>query len=124
MSKAEVPLAPRNPAPSPQSFQEFWPHYLRAHQNPRCRGLHYAGNTLALICLAMLVATGQWWWVLIGTACGYGCAWIGHFLVEANKPAAFRHPLWSFRGDWQMYGLWLTGRLEPHLKAAHELRAL
>lgn len=122
MSPTESTLSTRQQITPPRSFREFWPHYLQAHQNPRCRGLHYVGNALALICLGMLFATGQWKWLVIGTVCGYGCAWVGHFLVEDNKPAAFRHPLWSFRGDWQMFALWLLGRLEPHLAAARQGR--
>ena len=37
---------------------------------------------------------------------GYGFAWVGHFFVEGNKPATFKHPLWSLRGDLVMW--WKT----------------
>lgn len=26
---------------------------------------------------------------------GYGFAWIGHFIFEKNKPATFKHPIYS-----------------------------
>ena len=46
---------------------------------------------------------------------GYGGAWIGHFLVEKNKPATFEYPLWSFIGDYKMIALMLTGKMEEEV---------
>jgi hypothetical protein len=34
---------------------------------------------------------------------GYAWAWIGHFLIEKNRPATFTYPLYSFLGDWKMW---------------------
>jgi hypothetical protein len=42
---------------------------------------------------------------------GYGCAWIGHFVYEKNRPATFRHPLYSLLGDWVMYAQMLRGKV-------------
>lgn len=69
------------------------------------------GSTLALVCLAMLVATGQPQYFLYGLLCGYGFAWLGHFGFEKNKPASFKRPLYSFMGDWVMYKDIWTGRI-------------
>ncbi len=49
---------------------------------------------------------------------GYGCAWIGHFGIERNKPAAFSEPFWSFKSDYRMFWLWATGRLGGELAKA------
>lgn len=92
-------------------FADFYPFYLSEHRNRTCRRLHFAGSTLALVCVAMLVATGEPQYFLYGVLCGYGFAWIGHFAFEKNRPATFKHPLYSFMGDWVMYrDLW-TGRI-------------
>ena len=93
------------------SFREFYPYYLSEHANTACRRLHFAGSTLVLACAAMGLATRNPWWVLYALLCGYGCAWIGHFFFEHNKPATFRHPFYSFLGDWVMYKDILTGRI-------------
>jgi len=40
---------------------------------------------------------------------GYGFAWVGHFFFEKNKPATFKYPLMSLRGDFVMWFETVTG---------------
>ena len=70
------------------TFAQFYPFYLGEHRNLNCRRMHFLGSTLVLVCVAMLVATGRPQYLLYGLLCGYGCAWIGHFVFEKNKPAS------------------------------------
>jgi hypothetical protein len=89
-----------------QRFADFYPLYLREHSDSR--RMHFLGSTLALVCLGLLLATGQAGWLAAGLVAGYGCAWIGHFVFEKNRPASFSRPLYSFLGDWAMYrDMWL-----------------
>lgn len=89
-------------------FADFYPFYLGEHSNRTCRRLHFLGSTLSLVCLAMLAFTGRPQYLLYGLLCGYGLAWVGHFVFEKNKPASFKRPLYSFMGDWAMYrDIWL-----------------
>ena len=85
------------------SFAEFYPYYLSEHQDRTCRRLHFAGSTVALVCLIVLVLTGNLWWLLGAVVSGYAFAWVGHFEFEKNRPATFRHPIYSLMGDWVMY---------------------
>jgi hypothetical protein len=110
-SQATGPAAPPVDPRALRSFAEFYPFYLGEHRHPTCRRLHFVGSTLALACLAMALATGRGGWFLGALACGYGFAWIGHFVFEKNRPASFRRPLWSFLGDWRMYVEIWTGRI-------------
>jgi len=94
------------------SFREFYPFYLSEHRNATCRRLHFVGSSLVLILLASMIYTGRWgWWWLLPLV-GYGFAWIGHFFFEKNRPATFKHPLYSFAGDWVMYAQILGGRIK------------
>lgn len=94
-----------------KSFAEFYPYYLAEHSHPTCRRLHYVGSVLVLALLGYVLATQQWRLLLALPVVGYGFAWIGHFVFEKNKPATFKHPLYSFLGDWVMLKDALTGRL-------------
>ena len=101
-----------------QTFDDFWPFYLREHKSATTRRLHFIGTSLALLIALFAIATRQPRFVLAALVCGYAFAWVGHFFVEHNRPATFKHPLWSFAGDFRMLGLALTGELDAELARA------
>lgn len=103
--------APTTDPKSCKTFAEFYPFYLGEHNNRTCRRLHFVGSTLALVCLAMLVATGRLQYILYALLCGYGFAWVGHYVFEKNRPATFKRPLYSLAGDWVMYRDIWAGRI-------------
>jgi len=94
------------------SFAEFYPFYLSEHSKPATRRLHFIGSSLSLVCLLLLVLTGDLWWLPAAFVCGYGFAWFAHFTVEKNRPATFQQPLYSLMGDWAMFWQILTGQLK------------
>lgn len=85
------------------TFREFYPFYLSEHSDRNCRRMHFVGSSLAIVFLIAALATRNPWWLLASLACGYGFAWIGHFVFEKNRPASFKQPLLSLIGDWAMY---------------------
>jgi len=93
------------------SFREFYPFYLGEHANRVSRRLHFAGSCGVLVLLVVALVQRNGWWLLAALGCGYGCAWIGHFFFEKNRPATFRHPFYSFAGDWVMFWDILRGRV-------------
>ena len=101
-----------------RTFREFWPFYLREHSKPRTRALHYAGTSLVVLIALLAVLSGTWWLLVAIPVAGYGFAWFSHATVERNRPATFTYPAWSLLADFKMWWLWLTGRLDPELRAA------
>ncbi len=99
-----------NGSPRVASFTEFWPIYLNAHSDRRCRALHYVGTIGAALCLVFLAVAGNFWFAPASLVMGYGLAWLGHVLFQKNIPLTFRYPLWSFCADLRMTAHALTGR--------------
>ena len=93
------------------SFDEFYPFYLQEHRNVVSRRLHFIGSWGVLALLGLALFTGNAWWLLAALLSGYAFAWVGHFFFEKNRPATFKHPLYSFAGDWVMYRDILVGRI-------------
>jgi hypothetical protein len=105
-----------------KSFSEFWPYYVAEHSKPATRLLHLIGTTAGILLLIYLIAIGKWWLFFLGFVPGYGGAWLGHFLIEKNRPATFKYPLWSFMGDYKMIALMLTGRMGSEVERLKERR--
>jgi hypothetical protein len=96
------------------TFRDFYPFYLGEHSDVRCRRLHFAGSLVVLAAIALAIATGALAWLWLAPVGGYGFAWVGHFVFEKNRPATFRHPLYSLMGDWVMFWDILRGRVPLH----------
>ena len=93
------------------SFAEFYPFYLSEHGNRSCRRMHFIGSSLVIVVIALAVLSGQLRWLWLAPVAGYGFAWVGHYAFEKNRPATFKHPLYSLLGDWVMYGQMLRGKI-------------
>ena len=93
------------------SFSEFYAFYLGEHRNRVCRRLHFAGSSLALGFVVLAIMRADPRWLLASLLSGYAFAWVGHFFFEHNRPATFKHPLYSFVGDWVMFKDILLGKI-------------
>lgn len=111
---------PFSPTTKPviSSYRQFWPFYLRQHAKPATRAWHIVGTSLAVAVLLAGIALSNGWLALAALPLGYGPAWYAHFVIEKNRPATFRYPLWSLVSDLRMTGLWYMGRLKRELDGA------
>ena len=94
------------------SFREFYSFYLGEHANRTSRRLHFIGSCGVIVLVLVALAKGDARWLPAALACGYGFAWVGHFFFEKNRPATFKHPWYSFLGDWLMFAGIVSGKIK------------
>lgn len=99
-----------------ETYEEFWSFYLQEHSKPLTRILHLAGTFTGIALLIFFVARGQWYFFPIFFVVGYAFAWFAHFVIEKNRPATFKYPLWSFISDFKMIAYMLTGRMDREIE--------
>ncbi|MBV8600160.1 MAG: DUF962 domain-containing protein [Candidatus Eremiobacteraeota bacterium] len=93
------------------TFEEFFPTYLAAHSKRSTRIFHACGLLGALAIGLYGLVTLKPWLLLVALAAGYLPAWCSHWFIERNTPKTFGQPLLSFRGDFLMVWMLLTGKL-------------
>jgi len=85
------------------SFKSFYPFYLKQHLNPINRALHFFGLLLLIVLSCLFALRGDFLYIPLSLVPSYMLSWIGHYFFEKNKPATFNHPIYSVRGDVQMF---------------------
>jgi hypothetical protein len=93
-----------------KTFEEFYPYYLNEHRQLGTRITHFIGTTLFLLLVITATIKQRADLLLVGVVCAYGFAWIGHFFIEKNKPATFKYPWMSLKGDFKLYFEILIGK--------------
>jgi hypothetical protein len=90
------------------SFEEFWPYYVGEHMRASTRQIHFAGTVAGIV----FACHGE---IIAALVVAYGAAWFSHFFVENNRPATFKHPVYSFMGDFRMLRLMLEGKMDEEV---------
>ena len=104
------------------TYEKFWDFYVQEHSKPLTRVLHLIGTTTGIALLIYFIARGQWYFFPAFFVVGYAFAWFAHFVVEKNRPATFKYPLWSFISDFKMIAYMLTGRMRREVERVNGLR--
>ncbi len=93
---------------SANGFYTFWLEYLKEHELLATRLWHFVGTSAGLISVMLALIAWNWIYLVTAIIVSYGCSWMGHFVVERNRPVTFRHPVWSMRADLLLFRLMLT----------------
>jgi hypothetical protein len=97
------------------TFREFWPHYLRAHRQPRTRVAHYVATIIAFSAIAAAIYYQMPLIALGAIAVSYAIALASHAIFERNHSLVFVNPAWGALSDLKMCWLALTGGLAAEL---------
>lgn len=93
-----------------KTFEEFYPYYLNEHRKLGTRVTHFIGTSLFFILAITALIQINGFILLAGVVCAYFFAWMGHFFIEKNKPATFKYPWMSLKGDFKLYFEILMGK--------------
>ena len=104
-----------------KTLKDFYPYYLTEHQDITSRTLHFIGTGGFLFIISYAIFTQTWWLLLLGPVCGYGFAWVGHFVFEKNKPATFVYPAYSLASDFIMFYHIITFQIGKKLEEAKHI---
>jgi hypothetical protein len=108
----------------PRSYREFWPFYVRAHSRLATQRAHMVATLIAVVWSIGVIASGQYFLVLLAPLFAYAIAIPSHFLIQGNKPTIIGHPLWSAVADVHMCALLLLGRMGREVERASAARDL
>ena len=93
-----------------KTFKEFYQFYLTEHSKTGTRIFHFIGTLLVFAVIGYVISSGKerfLWYIPIF---GYGFAWFSHAVIERNKPATFKYPLWSLISDFRLFFELLIGK--------------
>jgi hypothetical protein len=99
-----------------KNLKEFYPFYLKEHQHPTSRLLHFLGTGLVFITLFFAIFNNEYVLLWLIPVIGYGFAWVGHFFFEKNKPATFQYPMLSLLSDFKLFFDLLLGKQKFNVK--------
>jgi hypothetical protein len=86
---------------------------VKKHTNRKKTGTritHFIGTTLFFLIFAYFLYKRDFILLIPTIVTPYFFAWVGHFFIEKNKPATFKYPLFSLRGDFKLYFEILLGK--------------
>jgi hypothetical protein len=93
------------------SFEEFWPHYVRLHARPATQALHAVATLTCLGLLGAAVVLRNPLLALGAPLADYAIAQASHRFFEANRTTPWKNQFWHTRAELRMLRLVLAGRM-------------
>ena len=94
------------------NIKKYYESYLKLHQNPKCRMLHFIGQWFTIAFTLFTLYNKYWLLIPLIPFVVYPFAWSGHYFFEKNEPAAFINPLYAKVSDWIMFKDIMFGKIK------------
>lgn len=99
-----------------ESFEEFWPHYVRLHQRAPTHWLHALATSSSVALIAGAVVRRQPLLLLLAPLTNHLIAQSSHRLFERNQSTPWRSTAWHTRAELRMLRLVLSGRMRDEVR--------
>lgn len=106
---------------SPQTFDGFYVAYLAQHRHPANRALHLFAKVAMAALLVLAIFDRSWLALLAAPFAGVLPCWLGHRLVEHNRPTSWTQPTASLLGTLLVFHR-DTGAGRPYWSLLADLR--
>ena len=101
-----------------RTFEEFWPHYVRLHTQPKTQAMHAVATLSCIGLLAGAVVLRSPILAVWAPLADYLIAQTSHRLFEANRTTPWKNQLWHTRAELRMLRLVMTGRMGDEVARA------
>lgn len=101
---------------SVESFEEFWPHYVRLHTRPATQIAHAVASTSCIALLATAVLLRQPALAVLAPLVDFAVAQASHRLFEQNRTTPWKNQIWHTRAELRMLRLVLRGRMRAEVE--------
>ena len=92
------------------SLKDYYPIYLKEHQNTMNRILHFTGTGLIGLCFITAMLFHEVVFFAMMPVTGFGLPLIGHYVFERNRPAPLKYFFLSFICNFILFGDLMMGR--------------
>jgi hypothetical protein len=97
------------------SFEDFWPHYVRLHRRRPTHWLHALATSSTACLLVTAVVRRQPLFALAAPLVNHLVAQSSHRLFERNVSTPWKNHGWHARAELRMLRLTLSGRMQAEV---------
>lgn len=99
-----------------ESFEAFWPHYVRLHTRRETHWMHALGTSSAMSLVLTGVLLRQPWVLVFAPLVDYAVSQLSRRVFEKNRTLPWKNTLWHARAEWRMFRLTLRGRMQNEVR--------
>lgn len=109
-------------ADSSLRFHEYWPLFVRAHENPVVRRVHFVATTIGVGCAVLGAFGRRMSFVLAAPTVALVPTWIARRIIEPAASPLPRHAVFGILASLKMWGMTLAGTIDEEAARLADVR--